>query len=450
MSQAIMEKYGEARLPRYTSYPTAPHFAAMPDKAAYADWLTAIPSGEPTSLYLHIPFCRSMCWYCGCHTTITRRDRPVLDYLDVLHREIELVGRTRRDSLSIEEVHFGGGTPTIIRPGEFIALMDAIRNRLGCTRNLNAAVEIDPRTLAPEMAEALGHAGITRASLGVQSFDPVVQKAINRVQSVEITTLAVENLRKAGIFRINFDLIYGLPHQTEASCVETVSAAVAMRPDRFAVFGYAHIPTFKKHQRMIDEAVLPDAHARSAQAEAIAEALVGAGYQRIGLDHFALPDDELSLARGTGRLHRNFQGYTTDDCKTLIGLGASAIGKFAQGYAQNEVPVGLYADRIANGEFAFAKGYRLTEEDRFRGVLIERVMCDFSVDVSAIAGQHGFDAALVLEGNRRLDELRRDGLVHISDGVVRVEEGYRFVVRAVAAAFDAYLGKSGRTFSKAA
>jgi len=450
MSQAIMEKYGEARLPRYTSYPTAPHFTAMPDKAVYADWLTAIPSGEPTSLYLHIPFCRSMCWYCGCHTTITKRDRPILDYLDVLHREIELIAKTRSESLSVEEVHFGGGTPTIIRPGEFIAIMDAIRNRLGCMRNLNAAVEIDPRTLTPEMAEALGHAGIARASLGVQSFDPVVQKAINRVQSVEATALAVERLRRAGISRINFDLIYGLPHQTETSCMETVAAAVAMRPDRFAVFGYAHIPTFKKHQRMIDEAVLPDAHARGAQAEAIAEALVAAGYQRIGLDHFALPDDELSLAQRAGRLHRNFQGYTTDDCKTLIGLGASAIGKFAQGYAQNEVPVGLYGDRIAKGEFAVARGYRLTEEDTFRAALIERVMCDFSVDVDAIAGQHGFDAALVLEGNHRLDELQRDGLVQISDGIIRVEERYRFIVRAVAAAFDAYLGKGGRTFSKAA
>ncbi|KXF76100.1 coproporphyrinogen III oxidase [Paramesorhizobium deserti] len=450
MSQAIMDKYGEARLPRYTSYPTAPHFAAMPDKSIYADWLGASPSGEPTSLYLHIPFCRSMCWYCGCHTTITKREHPILEYLDVLHREIELVGRARNESFCVGEIHFGGGTPTIIRPGEFVALMDAIRNRLGCAETLNAAVEIDPRTLTPEMAAALGNAGITRASLGVQSFDPVVQKAINRMQSIEVTALAVEHLKKAGICRINFDLIYGLPHQTVASCVETVEAAVAMRPDRFAVFGYAHIPAFKKHQRMIGESILPDAHARSDQAEAIAGALVAAGYQRIGLDHFALSDDELSLAQRAGRLHRNFQGYTTDDCKTLVGLGASAIGRFAEGYTQNEVPVGLYANRIANGELAIAKGYRLTEEDRFRAALIERVMCDFSVDVATIAGHHGFDAALVLEGNRRLDELKRDGLVQISDGIVRVEEHYRFIVRAVAAAFDAYLGKSGRTFSKAA
>lgn len=450
MSQAIMEKYGEARLPRYTSYPTAPHFAALTDKTIYTDWIASIPSGERTSIYLHIPFCRSMCWYCGCHTTITERDRPILDYLDVLHREIELVAQVRNESLSVGEIHFGGGTPTIIQPGEFVALMDAIRSKLGCAPGLNTAVEIDPRTLSGEMAAALGQAGVTRASLGVQSFDPIVQKAINRIQSVEVTALAVERLRKAGVTRLNFDLIYGLPHQTAESCVATVKAAVAMRPDRFAVFGYAHIPAFKKHQRMIDEAALPDAHARGEQADAIASALVAVGYERIGLDHFALPEDELSVAQVSGRLHRNFQGYTTDDCTTLIGLGASAISKFAQGYAQNEVPPGLYANRVAAGELAVTKGYHLTPEDRFRAELIERVMCDFTVDVAAIARRHGFDPQLILEDNRKLDELRRDGLIHMAGGAIRVHEQHRFIVRSVASAFDAYLGKEGRTFSKAA
>ena len=450
MSETILQKYGEARLPRYTSYPTAPHFSAVADKATYADWLRSVPGSQKASLYIHIPFCRSMCWYCGCHTTITERDKPILDYLDVLHREIELVAATRQESLSVGEIHFGGGTPTIIQPEEFTDLMAAVGNRLGCTPDLNTAVEIDPRRLSAEMACALGAAGVSRASLGVQSFDPVVQKAINRIQSVEVTALCVERLRKAGVSRINFDLIYGLPHQTVASCVETVTAAVTMRPDRFAVFGYAHIPAFKKHQRMIDEAALPDAGARAEQAEAIAQALVAKGYERIGLDHFALPDDALSLAQRTGRLHRNFQGYTTDDCPTLIGLGASAIGKFAEGYAQNEVPPGVYANRVAAGELPTAKSYQLTAEDRFRGELIERVMCDFSVDVAGLAEKHGFDAAAVLSGNAKLEELNGDGLIHVENGIIRVDERYRFVVRSVAAAFDAYLGKEGRTFSKAA
>lgn len=383
-----------------------------------------------------------------CHTTITERDRPILDYLDVLHREIELVAQVRNQSLSVGEIHFGGGTPTIIQPGEFVALMDAIRNKLGCAPDINTAVEIDPRTLTGEMVAALGQAGVTRASRAkLRPGRPESDQPHSERRGHRRGRNAFE---KAGVTRLNFDLIYGLPHQTAESCGATVEAAVAMRPDRFAVFGYAHIPAFKKHQRMIDEAALPDAHARAEQADAIARALVAVGYDRIGLNHFALPEDELSVVQMSGRLHRNFQGHTTDDCTTLIGLGASAIGKFAQGYAQNEVPPGLYANRVAAGELAITKGYHLTPEDRFRAELIERVMCDFTVDVAAIAGRNGFDPQLILEDNRKLDELRRDGLIHMAGGAIRVHKQHRFIVRSVAAAFDAYLGKEGRTFSKAA
>ena len=450
MSQAIIEKYGEARLPRYTSYPTAPHFKAEPSSGTYPDWLKTIPPGKTTSLYLHIPFCRSMCWYCGCHTTITEKDKPILDYLEVLHREIELVAAARGDSFNVGEIHFGGGTPTIVQPEEFVALMQALRAKLGLTQKVNVAVEIDPRRLQLEMAQALGQSGVTRASLGVQSFDPKVQKAINRIQTVETTLAAVENLRGSGIGAINFDLIYGLPFQTVESCVETVDMAVKMRPNRFAVFGYAHIPSFKKHQRLIDETALPDARQRHAQAEAIAQRLVETGYQRIGLDHFALPEDELAVAQRNGQLHRNFQGYTTDACETLIGLGASAIGKFHQGYHQNEVPPGLYANRVAAGDLPTAKTYRLTTEDRLRADVIERLMCDFTVDVGAVSATHGFDPGFLLQGNEALDALERDGLLTCSGGTVQVDDRHRFVVRAVAAAFDAYLAASARTYSTAA
>lgn len=450
MSQTIVEKYGEARLPRYTSYPTAPNFSAEVPPGVYAGWLKSIPVAQTTSLYLHIPFCRSMCWYCGCHTTITEKDKPILDYLDVLHREIELVAAERGRSFDIGEIHFGGGTPTIIEPDEFIALMDALRSKLGFADRVNTAVEIDPRRLQVEMAAALAQSGVTRASLGVQSFDPKVQKAINRIQTAETTLTAVENLRKNGIQAINFDLIYGLPYQTVESCVETVDLAVEMRPDRLSVFGYAHIPSFKKHQRLIDEAALPDAQGRHAQAEAIAQRLVQAGYEQIGLDHFALPEDDLAIAQREGRLHRNFQGYTTDSCKTLVGLGASAIGKFGQGYHQNEVPPGVYANRVSSGELPMAKIYQLTAEDRLRADVIERLMCDFAVDVAALSAAHGFDPDLLLKGNKVLDDLERDDLILRDDAVVRVDGRHRFVVRAVAAAFDAYLDGSKRTYSKAA
>ncbi|QLL66322.1 oxygen-independent coproporphyrinogen III oxidase [Sinorhizobium mexicanum] len=450
MHASILQKYGEMRLPRYTSYPTAPRFADTIDHETYSEWLAAIPREQDVSLYLHIPFCRSMCWYCGCHTTITRQDDPILDYLAVLKDEIRMVADRTQQPLPIGEVHFGGGTPTIIEPEEFLALMNLLREQFSFAGSTGIAVEIDPRRLTVEMAEALGAGGVTRASLGVQSFDPVVQKAINRIQSEAQTADAVHHLRRSGVESINFDLIYGLPHQTVESCVATAQAALAMRPERFAVFGYAHIPSFKKHQRMIDENALPDGAARSAQAMAISETLVAAGYRQIGLDHFALPHDDLVKAQDTGKLRRNFQGYTTDNCETLIGFGASAIGRSQEGYAQNEVAPGLYARHIASGRLATAKGYRLTGEDHMRAEVIERLMCDFSADVAAIAAAHDFDARPLIDQNAKLAALADDGVVDVAGGVIQVRQDHRFVVRAVAAAFDAYLEQSQRTHSKAA
>ncbi|MDK4741564.1 oxygen-independent coproporphyrinogen III oxidase [Rhizobium sp. CNPSo 3464] len=450
MFNRLVAKYGEARLPRYTSYPTAPAFSSMVGPDAYAEALAKLAEDDPVSLYLHVPFCRAMCWYCGCHTTITRQDRPIVDYLDVMDQEIELVGFAARHPTQVKNVHFGGGTPTIMKPDEFRALMKKLRSVFDFRDDSSVALEIDPRTLSAAMVEALGESGVDRASLGVQSFDPVVQAAINRRQTPEQTEEAVLLLRGAGVGSINFDLIYGLPHQTVKSCVETVRTAIRMRPERFAVFGYAHVPAFKKHQRLIDDAALPRAEERNAQAEAIASELVAAGYVRIGLDHFALPDDDLSIAASQGSMRRNFQGYTTDTCDTLIGLGASAIGKLPMGYVQNQVPIGSYADRISAGVLATVKGYRLTDEDRLRARVIERLMCDFAVDLVRVAEGSGFDAALLLDGNERLRELAADGVVTIDGGKVTVCQESRFMVRAVAAAFDAYLGASGRTHSKAA
>ncbi len=448
--KAIVEKYGDARLPRYTSYPTAPNFTGEFDPTLHRAWLSGIPAGQPTSLYVHVPFCRAMCWYCGCHTTITRQKKPIDTYVAAMHREIELLAEQRGRGFSVAEIHFGGGTPTILAPEQFVGLLYAIQDRLGFAGKTNIAVEIDPRTLTAEMAAVLGASGVTRASLGVQSFDPTVQKAISRLQSAEMTMDTVSGLRRAGVQGINFDLIYGLPEQTVESCLETIATTVAMRPNRISVFGYAHVPGFKKHQRMIDEDALPDAQERYRQAEVMAEALVAAGYRAIGLDHFALPDDEMAVAQAQGRLHRNFQGYTTDTCETLIGLGASSIGKFHGGYAQNEVPIGLYEAKVGTGELPVAKLCPTTAEDRFRGEVIERLMCDFSADVRGIAAQHGFSEGLLLRDNARLQQLRNDGLVEVRDGVVRVSEKHRFIVRAVASSFDAYLAVNGRKFSKAA
>ncbi len=446
----LVAKYGDARLPRYTSYPTAPAFAATVGPDDYANGLATAAKSGPVSLYLHVPFCRSMCWYCGCHTTITRQDAPVLDYLEVMNQEIELVSFAAGNTLPVKNVHFGGGTPTIMKPEEFSALMRKLRSAFQFEDDASVAVEIDPRTLQPAMIEALGENGVDRASLGVQSFDPVVQRAINRIQTFEQTQAAVAGLRTYGASSINFDLIYGLPHQTVESCISTVRLATELRPERFAVFGYAHIPAFKKHQRLIDESALPDARQRNEQAEAIAEELVAAGYVRIGLDHFALPGDQLAVASRSGVLRRNFQGYTTDECDTLIGLGASAIGRLPSGYYQNHVPIGRYAEMVVSGVLPTAKGYALTDEDRLRAKVIERLMCDFEVDLSKLSEEAGHDVGYLLERNERLQDLVADGVADVVEGRVTVSQDSRFMVRAVAAAFDAYLGSSGRTHSKAA
>ncbi len=450
MPDCLVAKYGDARLPRYTSYPTAPAFSATVGPDAYVEGLAEVGNSGPVSVYLHVPFCRSMCWYCGCHTTITRQDAPILDYLDVMKQEIELVAFAARNGVPVKNVHFGGGTPTIMKPEEFSDLMRKLRSAFEFDADSDVAVEIDPRTLKASMIDALGENGVNRASLGVQSFDPIVQKAINRIQTFEQTEAAVLGLRAAGASSINFDLIYGLPHQTVQSCVDTVALATKLRPERLAVFGYAHIPAFKKHQRLIDEQALPDASERNEQAEAIAEELVKAGYVRIGLDHFALPDDGLAMAAGNRTLRRNFQGYTTDECDTLIGLGASAIGRLPMGYVQNHVPIGLYAERVSSGVLPTAKGYVLTREDKLRARVIERLMCDFEVDLKAIATEFGYDAAFLTERNDRLKELEHDGVATLCDGKICVSQQARFMVRAVAAAFDAYFGSLGRTHSKAA
>jgi oxygen-independent coproporphyrinogen III oxidase len=450
MDHTILERYGDMRLPRYTSYPTAPKFSAAVGTGTYRDWLAGLDEAERVSLYLHVPFCRSMCWYCGCHTTITQKDQPILDYLDVLKREMTLVAEAVAKKPKVASVHFGGGTPTIMKPEEFLDLVAHMSGHFELDAETELAVEIDPRTLEAGMIEALGAANVTRASLGVQSFDPKVQKAINRIQSAEQTRDATEGLRAAGVRSVNFDLIYGLPHQTVTSVIETAETAIAMKPDRFAVFGYAHVPSFKKHQRLIDENALGDATERHAQAEAIAETLVRAGYRRIGLDHFALPDDGLTIAAAKGTLHRNFQGYTTDSCETLIGFGASAIGRFRHGYVQNDVAIGRYAQAIASGELATAKGYRLTAEDQLRADIIERVMCDFRVDLRTLCDRHGFGIDTLVQGNGRLKRLLDDGIVALSAGVLSVRSEERFLVRAIAACFDAYLDDTGRIHSKAA
>lgn len=441
--------YGEERLPRYTSYPTAPQFTPAIGPDTYARWLAELPPGASASLYLHVPFCREMCWYCGCHTQIVRRDELIAGYQRTLRSEIALAAETIGRRIKVEHIHFGGGTPTIMAPEAFAELMATMRQNFVVLPSAEIAVEIDPRTLTADMVEAMRLSGVNRASLGVQSFDPVVQRAINRVQSFEQTASVVDMLRRAGIDGINFDLIYGLPHQTVVSCLDTVRRTLALAPNRFSVFGYAHVPDFKKHQRMINEAALPDGLARHDQACAIANALKEAGYVQIGLDHFARPDDSMAVAFEQRTLRRNFQGYTTDKSEILLGFGASAIGHLPQGYVQNEVQIGAYAQSIAAGRLATAKGYGLTDDDRLRADIIERIMCEFSADLGDICARHGAEAGAMLKSASRLKPLISDGVVRLEGDRLAVATDSRFLVRSVAAAFDAHLDPGKQLHSRA-
>ncbi|MCL2714353.1 MAG: oxygen-independent coproporphyrinogen III oxidase [Alphaproteobacteria bacterium] len=449
MRADLAASYGEERLPRYTSYPTAPHFSPAVNAEVYGQWLGEIPAGLSASLYLHVPFCREMCWYCGCHTQIVRRDDLIESYRATLVDEIELVAGRIGRRLAVDHIHFGGGTPTILSPQGLVDLMALIRRAFALHGDTEIAVEIDPRTLSRDMVNALREGGVNRASIGVQSFDARVQTAINRVQSFEQTSAVTADLRQAGISGINIDLIYGLPHQTLDSCISTVRQCLDLQPERFSVFGYAHVPGFKKHQSKISEADLPDSPARHQQSSAIAEALIAAGYVQIGLDHFATADDAMAVAFHNHTLRRNFQGYTTDTSEVLLGFGASAIGCLPQGYVQNEVPIGGYAEAIAAGRLATVKGLKLHDDDRLRGAIIERIMCDFGVDLDAVCARHNVAPEAVLASAPRLENLIRDGVVTLTGNRLTVSPDSRFLLRNVAAAFDAYLDSSKRLHSRA-
>lgn len=431
-------KYLGERIPRYTSYPTAPHFSPAVGPALYRSWLRALPDDARLSLYLHVPFCRSLCWYCGCHTSVPGHRDPIDRYMVMLRREIALVtGLTR--ARQVVHVHWGGGTPTIVGPEAFLEAVSLLRQRFTFEPGAELAVEIDPRRLDSDMAAALGSAGVTRVSLGIQTFDPVVQRAVNRVQTLEVTRACAERLQHAGITARNVDLLYGLPHQTAESCEATVAAALELAPARFSVFGYAHVPAMKRHQRMIDTAALPDGEKRLRQERAIGEALARAGYIRIGLDHYARPGDALVRAQKRGELRRNFQGYTDDPADALIGFGASSIGQLPQGYVQNASGIRDWAGSIERDELATARGIALTREDRLRADIIERLMCDLRADLPAILDRHGFPPRLLDAEQAELESLATDGVARLDRGVVTIPDAARVLVRRVASVFDAYL-----------
>ena len=440
--------FAEQAVPRYTSYPTAPHFGATIGPDAYTRWLAELPAGATLSLYLHVPFCAELCHYCGCNTKVVRRDEPVEAYARLLAREIDLIA-ARCCARRVTAIHWGGGTPSMLGARRLAALTEQLAATFDCAALAEHAIELDPRAVTRELARTLAEVGITRASLGVQEFSAPVQQAIGRVQPFATVATAVDALFAAGITDLNFDLMYGLPHQTEQSLRDAITLSVTLGPKRIALFGYAHVPWFKTHQRLIDETALPGAADRLVQAETAHAMLTRLGYVAIGLDHFARPDDALAQAAAAGHLHRNFQGYTTDGADALIGLGTSAIGRLPQGFVQNAPDIGTYARAIEAAEPAIVRGIALSEDDRLRGRIIERLMCDFAVDLDAVAarnitGDPDFSAAL-----QEVDRLAAEGLVtRVGPRIAMTEAGQPFV-RLVAAAFDTYLKCGAARHSRA-
>lgn len=428
-----------ARVPRYTSYPTAPHFHKGVDGAAYGEWLDTLPSGTPLSLYLHIPFCDTLCWFCACHTTVVNNYGPVRDYVERLEREIRLIGGMLKGHHPVSHIHFGGGSPTMLERDDMLRLGRLLRDAFDIAAGAEMAIEIDPRGFGPEQADTLAEAGMTRASIGVQDCDPKVQRAINRLQSPWDLRNTAGLLRERGIDRLNLDLVYGLPYQTLMGLEHNLELAVDLRPSRMALFGYAHVPFFKKHQALIPEKALPGVEERLAMLTFAEGCLSGNGYQPIGLDHFALDSDELSIATERRSLHRNFQGYTADAAPALLGFGASAISALPQGYVQNHAATAQYRRALDENQLPVAKGIVLSGEDRLRRDVIEQIMCYLEVDLGATSQGHGqrpdcLDDVLVL-----IRPLQECGAVTVEGRRITVARTQKAAARILASLFDTYL-----------
>lgn len=431
----------ERAAPRYTSYPTAPHFSKEVGDADMRDWLATLDPHAALSLYLHVPFCREICAYCGCHTKATRQEAPLTAYKETLLREIEMTAQATR-ARGVVSIHWGGGTPSILGPSRFYEIVERMRDLFEITHETEHAIELDPRLLDAPMAQALARAGITRASFGVQDLNDHVQEAAGRVQPFEIVARAAALLRGVGIAAINLDLMYGLPNQSVEDVSRTAAMAASLAPSRLAVFGYAHVPWFKANQKLIDAAALPGAGERLAQAAAVRRTLEREGYVAIGLDHFARPDDPLAVAAGDGRMRRNFQGYTVDSGTALLPFGVSAIGRLPQGFIGNATDLSGWRRAIEADRFPVTRGLVFSIEDLARGDVIERLMCDFAVDYGAIAQEHGFAVDAFDDARPALRGLEADGVVTLEARRVTVTERGRPFVRLAAAAFDAYLEAS--------
>ena len=452
--QDLIVRYG-GRGPRYTSYPTALQFNDELTEADYrAKAKESNDSDVPLSLYVHIPFCHSLCYYCGCNKIVTRNEERVSRYMDMLYREIQMQSELFDRKRKVEQLHFGGGTPTYLDKEQLAALMDHLRKSFTFdeSEEHEFSIEVDPRTVDAERIRELRALGFNRLSLGIQDFHEPVQKAVNRAQSPEEVQALVDSAREAGFGSISFDLIYGLPLQTVETFDKTLDVVIAMKPDRLAVYNYAHLPERFKGQRMINADEIPSPETKLDLLHHTIDKLCNAGYIYIGMDHFALPNDELVLARENGTLQRNFQGYSTHRACDLIALGVSGIGGIGNMFAQNAVSTIEYEEIIERGELPIKKGLLVDDDDLLRAAVIQDLMCYDSLSYDDFGARHKVDFREYFKNEiGKLDVLEHDGLIELTESGITITPQGRLLLRNIAMTFDRYidLEENDNRFSKA-
>lgn len=423
----LIQKYGGA-VPRYTSYPTAVQFHSGFTEAETVSRLGALDEGEPVSVYVHIPFCHSLCHYCGCHTKIVSHTDVISAYVDMLCNEIRITASHVTKKINVSRIHFGGGSPNYAPVSDIEKILDTLRACFFLDKTVKIDMECDPRLLTEEKILALSLVGVGRVSLGVQDFDETVQKAVHRIQPLEHVRDQVTFLRRAGIYDINFDLIVGLPEQTFDTVRKTVIETIQIKPPRIAVFSYAHVPWMKKHQKLLEKYRFPTPQERFLMQEDVNIALCRAGYEAIGIDHYALPESNLARAQSVGTLRRNFQGYTDDAAATVLGFGLSAISQFKDAYTQNSLDAPTYRKSVDAGRLPVVKGYAMTQEDVEAGRAIMQLMCYSRLDVSK--------CPIAPIASEKLRELECDGLICINGSTIVITEKGKPFTRVVASCFD--------------
>ena len=449
--QELIQRYDTSG-PRYTSYPTAAQFSPAFTVEAYRQQVAlSNTAGRPLSLYFHIPFCDTICFYCACNKVVTKNRAHAQPYLDNVYKEIAMQAALFDRDRPVDQLHWGGGTPTFISHAQMRDLMQVTRDHFNLHSDDSGeySIEVDPREADADTIALLRELGFNRLSLGVQDFDPRVQKAVNRLQSVEQTAEVLNAARATGFHSVSVDLIYGLPHQSADSFQATLQTVLALSPDRLSVFNYAHLPDLFKTQRQINAAELPTPQSKLAILQDCVETLTAAGYVYIGMDHFAKPDDELARAQANGMLYRNFQGYSTHADCDLIGMGATSIGKVHDCYSQNLRTLDEYAQRIGNDQLPVFRGVTLDADDKLRRDVITQLICHFRLDIARIEQQHDIRfETYFAQAIAQLQGMQTDGLLSLDDRYITVSARGSLLIRNICMAFDKYLAAAGQRFSK--